>query len=190
MRLRGGGYDVAEHVAAGLTMLPGAGVAVFIEEHPGSEGAQRRDGGVGEHDHGCVVRPPHGYRDRQRHVSLPVANTHVEAPAVVAHLLDAGDIVAVRTGRLVFPACNRKAAHQGDSAHSLDKLPLQFGHRLQIHRRSDARLGHQPADRERNRKRRHEGADSKPAFHICHGQKSDPASNRGPLLPAPRVYIS
>jgi len=54
---QGSAFDHAPHVAAEFVVLPGAGVAIAVDQHAGDERSQSGDRHVADRDHGCVAGP-------------------------------------------------------------------------------------------------------------------------------------
>ena len=125
--------DASRHVAADGSMLPGAGVPIAVKEHAGGEGTDSWQAGIGHHDYRRIANPSHRHDNRQRRaVDAAAVHARVEPPQVVAHFLDAGDIVAVRTRCAVFPARDREGANQRHVLHALGELAFQLRQRRRV----------------------------------------------------------
>src|SRR6516225_1493946 len=81
--------DPPEHVATYAAVLPGARVAVAVEEEADGECAERGNLRVGQGDYRSVAAPQHRDHHRKRDVEAPVADSGVEAPVVSVELCDA-----------------------------------------------------------------------------------------------------
>src|SRR6478735_8228869 len=102
-----GFFDFAEEVAADRAVLPGAGVAVVVDEDTGGEGAEAGDGHVGEGDDGGVAGPFDFERHRNGRVLVAVFDAGLDEPHVAfGEFGSAGDGVLFGFWRAVFAAGN------------------------------------------------------------------------------------
>src|SRR5688572_2291820 len=138
--------DPARHVSASVAVLPGAGVAVAVEEHPDGERADAGNAGVGHHDHRRVAAPAHRHDDRQRGaVDAAAIHLRVEPPEIAADLLDAEDVVTIRARRTVLSSRDGERPDEAHVAHAVGELPPGVVERGRVDDRADAEPSDQPA---------------------------------------------
>src|SRR5687767_10782737 len=92
-----------------LSVLPGPGVAVTIDQYPCRERSQSWNLLVGEGNDRCIACPLNLKGHWQRNVFISKLHLRREQPATVFQLADLRDPIPFILRRRIFlPACNRE----------------------------------------------------------------------------------
>src|SRR5262245_60227150 len=157
----------AKHLSPDLAMLPGAGVAIAVEEDSRRECPERRDARVGHHDHRGVANPLHGHHNRDRRAEA--ADASVEPPFGVANLLDTLDRIAVGPCAWLTIA-KSEIAHKRGTTHLFDKRTFKLVQRFRCDHLSDAEPSRNPAGPEHQEEYDDRQSDLERGFQIAHAR--------------------